>query len=114
MDHKVLNHEKASPTDASRVNYSRFYETSQPSLTHSLFAICSVSYHVNNYIVYHILLPMSASEVKPVVLGQNVMALGGSVAAPPIAKKLFIETHPAVIVKDKSIHSEHGVIHYPF
>ena len=32
----------------------------------------------------------------------------------PIAGKLFETTHPLVIEKDKSIHSEHGIIHYPF
>lgn len=36
------------------------------------------------------------------------------VPPPPITQTLFKDTHPAVIEKDKSIHSEHGVIRYPF
>lgn len=36
------------------------------------------------------------------------------VAPPAMAHKLFKETHPTVTVKDKSIHSQHGVVHYPF
>lgn len=41
--------------------------------------------------------------------------IGNTVTTPPaIVQSLFRETHPAVIVKDKSIHTEHGVIHYPF
>lgn len=41
--------------------------------------------------------------------------IGNTTTTPPaIVQQLFRETHPAVIVKDKSIHSEHGVIHYPF
>jgi len=36
------------------------------------------------------------------------------VAPPPITDNLFIERHPIVVEKDKSTHSEHGVIHYPF
>jgi len=36
------------------------------------------------------------------------------VLPPPITQKLFVETHPAVTEKDKSVHSEHGIIHYPF
>ncbi|CAD0097218.1 unnamed protein product [Aureobasidium vineae] len=39
---------------------------------------------------------------------------GAPVPPPPITQKLFIELHPTVIEKDNSIHSEHGVIHYPF
>ena len=35
---------------------------------------------------------------------------------PPTSKKskLFAPTHPIIAEKDKSIHSEHGIIHYPF
>lgn len=33
---------------------------------------------------------------------------------PPIAKKIFTPIHPVVAEKDKSIHSTHGVIHYPW
>jgi len=36
------------------------------------------------------------------------------VAPPPIHDKIFIERNPIVVEKDKSTHSEHGVIHYPF
>lgn len=32
----------------------------------------------------------------------------------PTSGRLFITTHPLVAEKDKSIHSEHGIIHYPF
>lgn len=39
---------------------------------------------------------------------------GAPVAPPAIASKLFVAISPVVIQKDKSIHSEHGVIHYPF
>jgi hypothetical protein len=39
---------------------------------------------------------------------------GAPVPPPPITQKLFVELHPTVIEKDNSIHSEHGVIHYPF
>lgn len=35
-------------------------------------------------------------------------------APAPITHKLFKPTHPLVTEKDKSIHPEHGVIHYPF
>lgn len=33
---------------------------------------------------------------------------------PRIAGSIFKETHDIVQDKDKSLHSEHGVIHYPF
>ena len=33
---------------------------------------------------------------------------------PPIMKKMFKPTHPVVAQKDKSVHAEHGVIHYPW
>lgn len=36
------------------------------------------------------------------------------VSPPRIAQKIFKETHPIAQEKDKSLHSEHGVIHYPF
>ncbi|KEQ84595.1 mitochondrial carrier [Aureobasidium pullulans EXF-150] len=39
---------------------------------------------------------------------------GAPVPPPPITQKMFIELHPTVIEKDNSIHSEHGVVHYPF
>ncbi|KAI5243289.1 hypothetical protein E4T42_07403 [Aureobasidium subglaciale] len=39
---------------------------------------------------------------------------GAPVPPPLITQKLFIELHPTVIEKDNSIHSEHGVVHYPF
>ncbi|KAI7109641.1 hypothetical protein KC340_g13824 [Hortaea werneckii] len=35
-------------------------------------------------------------------------------ASPPIVQKMMTPTHPLVTEKDKSIHSEHGVIHYPW
>lgn len=35
-------------------------------------------------------------------------------ASPPIVQKMLTPTHPLVTEKDKSIHSEHGVIHYPW
>lgn len=35
-------------------------------------------------------------------------------ASPPIVQKMMTPTHPLVTDKDKSIHSEHGVIHYPW
>ncbi|KAI7551931.1 hypothetical protein KC331_g2226 [Hortaea werneckii] len=35
-------------------------------------------------------------------------------ASPPIVQKMMTPTHPLVTKKDKSIHSEHGVIHYPW
>ncbi|KAI7505939.1 hypothetical protein KC347_g7803 [Hortaea werneckii] len=35
-------------------------------------------------------------------------------ASPPIVHKMMTPTHPLVTEKDKSIHSEHGVIHYPW
>ncbi|KAI7227087.1 hypothetical protein KC330_g8553 [Hortaea werneckii] len=34
--------------------------------------------------------------------------------SPPIVQKMMTPTHPLVTEKDKSIHSEHGVIHYPW
>lgn len=34
--------------------------------------------------------------------------------APPITRNLFRERPVEVVIKDKSTHSEHGVIHYPF
>lgn len=34
--------------------------------------------------------------------------------SPRIVQKLFIATNPLVLEKDKSIHAEHGAIHYPF
>ncbi|KAK5135338.1 hypothetical protein LTR08_005442 [Meristemomyces frigidus] len=42
------------------------------------------------------------------------VAKGSLAASPNIIQKMFHETHPFVTEKDKSIHSEHGVIHYPF
>ncbi|KAL1311471.1 hypothetical protein AAFC00_004414 [Neodothiora populina] len=39
---------------------------------------------------------------------------GTAVAAPPIIDKLLIQTSPVLANKDKSIHSLHGVIPYPF
>lgn len=39
---------------------------------------------------------------------------GPPVAPPRITNTLFITNSPVVIEKDKSIHSQHGVIHYPF
>ncbi|KAF2154116.1 hypothetical protein K461DRAFT_277197 [Myriangium duriaei CBS 260.36] len=36
------------------------------------------------------------------------------VPPPPIVHKILIEQNPIVVQKNKSIHSEHGVIHYPF
>ncbi|KAI7209398.1 hypothetical protein KC333_g8745 [Hortaea werneckii] len=35
-------------------------------------------------------------------------------ASPPIVQKMMTPTHTLVTEKDKSIHSEHGVIHYPW
>ncbi|KAI7263970.1 hypothetical protein KC345_g8977 [Hortaea werneckii] len=35
-------------------------------------------------------------------------------ASPPIVQKMMTPTHPLVTEEDKSIHSEHGVIHYPW
>jgi dicarboxylate transporter 10 len=34
--------------------------------------------------------------------------------APPISQHIFKERTPESVIKDKSTHSEHGVIHYPF
>lgn len=34
--------------------------------------------------------------------------------APPITGVIFKPRIPEVVIKDKSTHSEHGVIHYPF
>ena len=52
---------------------------------------------------------MSESKTEMVVA-----TTAAPVAPPAITQTLFIETHPKVVEKDKSIHSEHGVIHYPF
>ncbi|KAF1344857.1 mitochondrial carrier domain-containing protein [Delphinella strobiligena] len=38
---------------------------------------------------------------------------GALIPSPPIVQKLLVEIHPLVAEKDKSIHSLHGVIHYP-
>jgi len=37
-----------------------------------------------------------------------------TIVAPPIVNTLLVPTSPIVAEKDKSIHSQHGVIHYPF
>lgn len=42
-------------------------------------------------------------------------SLGASpVPPPPIVNALLVQHHPIAVEKNKSIHSEHGVIHYPF
>ncbi|PNS16758.1 hypothetical protein CAC42_4722 [Sphaceloma murrayae] len=44
----------------------------------------------------------------------GALASAAPVPPPPIVHSLLVEHHPLAVEKDKSIHSEHGVIHYPF
>jgi len=55
-----------------------------------------------------------ADNTTKTVMVTPLTSSSAPVLPPPMANSLFVETHPTVIEKDKSIHSEHGVIHYPF
>jgi len=56
----------------------------------------------------------STTQIVMSLPADKPLPLSNVVAPPPIVHKLLAEHHPAAVDKDKSIHSEHGVIHYPF
>jgi len=55
--------------------------------------------------------PTSTPSRDPTTKDQTSLV---HVPSPPITQHLFVETHPVVTEKDKSMHSVHGVIRYPF
>ncbi|KAG8626915.1 hypothetical protein KVT40_005860 [Elsinoe batatas] len=58
---------------------------------------------------------MSDSSTKIMIPAPTASSLINSpVPPPPIVHSLLVEHHPVAVEKNKSIHSEHGVIHYPF
>ncbi|KAF2221065.1 mitochondrial carrier domain-containing protein [Elsinoe ampelina] len=58
---------------------------------------------------------MSDSGTKIMIPAPTASSLiNAPVPPPPIVHSLLVEQHPVAVEKNKSIHSEHGVIHYPF
>ena len=79
------------------------------SLTPLLLLYCA-------YPIIHWKLPtMSRGTMRIDSPTATVTAANASPTSPhPAPVKMFVTTHPLVVEKDKSIHSEHGIIHYPF
>ena len=62
---------------------------------------------------------MTDATGRIIIGGSNADApltlqMASAAPSPPIVEKLFSEHHPIAVEKNKSIHSKHGVIYYPF
>ena len=84
---------------------------SPPHPLSSLLCIFVCIDTVRNLAIFYIIIKMFEPKSELVMIAASAAA---PVAPPAITQTLFVETHPNVVEKDKSIHSEHGIIHYPF